>query len=330
MTKEFNTNFRVGQGGLIVVTADFTIVSTNKPRVVQVDATAGPVTLTFPKAVGIGGKRICVMKIDGSANAVTVVPDATDNLNDQSSDSLANQFDSFDYMSDNQDQWTKVSTPGGGNGGNGGGLPVDVSAQFQMYDDFFYATASLVQLWENILGTGGIDITISAVGGVVGRNSSGETGSGAGIRLNQNSLCNVDNDFQLRWRIRGTTITLLAMRAGLQPANSNPGGTFPFGTEPTPYIWFAHDSSGNFFARTHDGSTPNSTDTGIPIDTAFHLFEIIKTGSSIEFKIDGVSVATFTTNLPTGNLQMMSMWQDGENVSKQVQWDTAQLVNDLD
>ena len=211
-------------------------------------------------------------------------------------------------------------------GGGGGGFP-DPVTDFEFYDEFIYNTF-INENWEQLSGTGTWDVTISAIGGIVGRNTSGETSSGGGLRLNQNSLCDVTKDFLLRWRARSVDVSLLATRLGFYPANfSTSVGTFPFGTEPTNRIVFAHNGTEvdtNWRAVTNNGES-TSTDTGVAVDTTFHVFEINRSGSTITFLIDGSQVAQHTTNLPTGNLQLFYYSQDGENVSKQQQIDTAQL-----
>ncbi len=219
---------------------------------------------------------------------------------------------------------TVVTIPGGG---GGGGLP-DPVTDFEFYDEFIYNVAPTVEHWEQLAGSGVWDLTISSIGGVSGRQTTGEGASGGGIRLNQNSLADVAKDFVLRWRTRSVNVSLLANRQGFYPANFSTTFVFPFATEPTPRLVFAHDGTEvdtNWRAETHDGSTLNTTDTGVAVDTSFHVFEINRSGSTITFLIDGASVATYTTNLPTGNLQMFYYSQDGESVPKVQEFDTAQL-----
>jgi hypothetical protein len=68
------------------------------------------------------------------------------------------------------------------------------------------------------------------------------------------------------------------------------------------HAWFRFSSSASdttWKAVTNGGGTSTVTDTGISGDTAFHKFEIAMSASNVVFKIDGVTVATHTTNLPT-------------------------------
>jgi len=66
------------------------------------------------------------------------------------------------------------------------------------------------------------------------------------------------------------------------------------------YAFFSNDgTAGAWRSRTRDGSTYENTDSVGTPDTSYHLFEIIADGSEIVFKIDNVTVATHTTNLPS-------------------------------
>lgn len=224
---------------------------------------------------------------------------------------------------------TIVDIPGGGGGGG-----VDVNTEFRFYDDFIYNTfPTTTDRWDTSGGIGvGWSTVITAIGGQISKNSAGEGASVLRLNLNENSLVDVSKNFICRWRTKSAVVSLIAVRQGLVPANSFPGGIFPFVTVTTPYIWFRSDGTGvttNWQCDTHDGSTLNTADSGVAIDTAFHLFEVERTGTTITFRIDGSVVASFTTNLPIGNLQMTYIVQDGENVQKTQFVDTAELQNDL-
>jgi len=97
-------------------------------------------------------------------------------------------------------------------------------------------------------------------------------------------------------------------------SNTNPSGgseSFVFGlmdkyiAEPaTNYIWIrAVNGTANLLAENYDG-TLTQTDTGVAVDTDWHLFEIVvnAAGSSVDFNIDGTTVATHTTNIPTSDI----------------------------
>ncbi len=82
----------------------------------------------------------------------------------------------------------------------------------------------------------------------------------------------------------------------------------PAGSETvTPkFIGFGVDQAGSltkFLAITHDGGGPTVTVTSVTLDTGFHDFEIVvKSTSRVEFLIDGIKVATHTTEVPSADL----------------------------
>jgi hypothetical protein len=57
----------------------------------------------------------------------------------------------------------------------------------------------------------------------------------------------------------------------------------------------------NFKCRIKDtvGGTTSTADSGVPIDTNFHRFGIVSTGSAYNFFIDGTQVCSFASNLPS-------------------------------
>lgn len=70
-------------------------------------------------------------------------------------------------------------------------------------------------------------------------------------------------------------------------------GAFRFSTNVPDTNWQAYVSS--------SGAAQTVVDTGIPIDTVYHVFKITFTGTSVIFQIDGVTVATITTNIPVAS-----------------------------
>lgn len=107
----------------------------------------------------------------------------------------------------------------------------------------------------------------------------------------------------LRVRARTTAVTNVALGLGFFADQSDgPSGTFPFSNKTNEGLGFFLNGSGNVVAYTDDTTTPVSTDTGVAHDTAFHVYEIDfdPAGTpTITFKIDGSTVHTQTTNLPS-------------------------------
>lgn len=101
MVKVFNQQFKKGQGDVQEVDAD--IVLGSEDFLVLVDATAGPVTVTLLRADGWGGKRFCIMKLDNSVNAVTIVPVAGQTINGEATKTIAGQFEVLDLISDGEE-----------------------------------------------------------------------------------------------------------------------------------------------------------------------------------------------------------------------------------
>lgn len=91
-----------------------------------------------------------------------------------------------------------------------------------------------------------------------------------------------------------------AIRAGHSSANVPPPLDLNFGVT---FEYTDNENGGRWQALTVDGIAETSTDTGITVaaDTWYKLeAETNAAGTSSEFFIDGVSVATNTTNIPTG------------------------------
>lgn len=72
----------------------------------------------------------------------------------------------------------------------------------------------------------------------------------------------------------------------------NPGNGF--------YLQYNRSSSANWLAVSINSNTPTIVDTGIPVTTNWMNFLVTGDNSSVSYSINGSSVATITTNLPTG------------------------------
>ena len=110
MVKRFNPEFRVGQGGILEVSADRSLPG--DAFLVLVDATAGPVIITLQRADGFGGKRFCIKKVDSSVNVVTIVPIVGQTIDGQASIELSNPNAAIEVISDNEN-YDSVGYPGG-------------------------------------------------------------------------------------------------------------------------------------------------------------------------------------------------------------------------
>lgn len=78
--------------GITSVSADYSAAA---ERVILVDATGGPITVTLPALLGMDGRLYSVKKTDASANAVTVDGNSSDTIDGAATSSLASQYDSI-------------------------------------------------------------------------------------------------------------------------------------------------------------------------------------------------------------------------------------------
>jgi hypothetical protein len=98
------TNLRLNY---VAKTASYT-TGTND-TFISADATTGTFPITLPTAVGIPGRFWTVMKIDASANAVTIQGTLSQTLNGVASYTLARQWDSVTFVSNNVN-WYSAQT----------------------------------------------------------------------------------------------------------------------------------------------------------------------------------------------------------------------------
>jgi len=76
-----------------LVAANYTM--TTDDRIIEVDASAGPVTITLVPVSTFRGLKVTIRKADASANAVTVQAAPGDTIDGASSVTMANQNDAF-------------------------------------------------------------------------------------------------------------------------------------------------------------------------------------------------------------------------------------------
>jgi hypothetical protein len=69
-------------------------------KVVKVDATAGAVLVALPPAAASANRMLIFKKIDASANAVTIDPDAAETIDGAATAALAAQWNSLRIVSD--------------------------------------------------------------------------------------------------------------------------------------------------------------------------------------------------------------------------------------
>jgi len=271
----------------------------------------------------------------GEDTTIVTIPSGGGHIIEDEGTPLASQPDlnfvgaGVTATNDGENTATVITIPGGG----GSFSQEEVASPFDnhyLYDEFYYPTST--QLDNHYVKNGSFSVPSQKVSGQVSFTTP-TTNNITHIRTCGGGLSAIEADKKFRFIVRAemTSNTLHAQLINLfVDGGQLPAGSLPFTTNPTPHIQFLQNSGGNWFARTDNGVTPNSTDTGVTADTAMHTFEIVSDPSvpNIVFKIDDVIVATFTTNLPTGLMTMYIGNQNGEASSKTMNVDTMFLFNE--
>jgi len=230
---------------------------------------------------------------------------------------------------------TIVTIPGGGSGAFDPYTTTPETYTY-FYDEFYYPDPNTTAPnfhWERI-GSVAFTVPTGQVGGKIEHSTTAVAGNVSGIRTCAGGLVAVDitKKFKVVWAIELVSgVANTAQRIGLFTEGLAPSGTFPFSSEPTPNLWFAHDGSGNWLAETNNGVTPVSIDTGVAVATGEKVYEISfdPAGTpTVTFKINGVIVATSIANIPTGSLSAGVVLQAGTAATRSMNIDTALIVND--
>lgn len=86
---------------------NYSVLSTDENTLIPVDATGGAITLTLPLlATAAKGFRVGVVKVDSSANSVTVDGNASDTINDVLTDVIHRQYEVVWYIWDGTEWWS--------------------------------------------------------------------------------------------------------------------------------------------------------------------------------------------------------------------------------
>jgi hypothetical protein len=84
------------------VTQNYTVLATD--HMIFVNASGGNITITLPTAVGIIGRQYIIKRVEGSANSVTIDPNASETIEGDATMSLVGQR-SVVIVSDNSNWW---------------------------------------------------------------------------------------------------------------------------------------------------------------------------------------------------------------------------------
>jgi hypothetical protein len=86
--------------------------------------------------------------------------------------------------------------------------------------------------------------------------------------------------------------------------------------------------SSKWIARTGKGGAYTDTSIDMEADTSWHLFEIVSDGSTIVFRIDGETVASHSTNIPSEHMYPYAYIATKEGQTKRIRIDYAQITSD--
>lgn len=91
-------------------TSNYTVTEADRDKIILVDATSGPVTITLLAAATAGnGFRVVVKKIDSSGNAVTTDGNASETIDGATTSVLATQYDSDNLICDGSNWYAFVN-----------------------------------------------------------------------------------------------------------------------------------------------------------------------------------------------------------------------------
>lgn len=173
-----------------------------------------------------------------------------------------------------------------------------------MYDDFLGQTTAGAYAWGASTASGGssavqngITLTSQTIG-LINLFTGGSTTGGSALQL-PNIFVLGGGVISLTWRSIIPTLSNGTDRFTIYQGLSVGGNSTP-----TDGIWFQYSdnvNSGQWQIICRGSSTSTTTNTSTAADTSFHKFriDINAAGSSVTFYIDGTSVGTIATHIPT-------------------------------
>jgi len=217
-----------------------------------------------------------------------------------------------------------VSSPSGG-----ASSPIyDFTTEIIVQDDFLSGNTSNGTVgalgWTVSGGSTTIQVSEANETGIIRRDTSASSGTVAYTSLStlggliQSSATSTD----LIWRLRlnsndaNTTVRVGAF------ANIN-------AVPPADGIYFEKaDADTNWQCVTRiGGATQTKTDSGVAVDTNFHRFRYVRTGTaSVVFYLDTVQVCSHTTNLPSNTIMPTAYIRNAEAASKTMDMGYFQLT----
>lgn len=182
------------------------------------------------------------------------------------------------------------------------------AASVYFFDDFISQQAPAALGWNAVSnGTGATDVT--SVGGATTVGAMGvnsyETGTTATGRtcsnLGLNSLIFGQGAVSYSWRVRVNTLSDGTNRYNLYAGTGDKTAAGDM-VDGVYFQYVDNVNSGNWTLTTSNNSVRTTADSGVPVvaNTWINLGAVVNAaGTSAQFFVDGTSVGTITTNIPT-------------------------------
>ena len=178
------------------------------------------------------------------------------------------------------------------------------TTSLEIFDDFcFYSATSPVTGW--VTGTATYAYQ-NAPNGVL--NFYGGTGTEFKGIFMESRPFQITSGLTITYeaRVKKADVTYKYLYAGMLDQVIGPGNMIAIGD---------NVNGANYKAYSTLAGATTTTDTGVAIDTSWHIFKIVATPSDVKFYIDGVLKATHTTNIPTTNIGPAVTCYDSATIS---------------
>jgi hypothetical protein len=184
------------------------------------------------------------------------------------------------------------------------------------YDDFL-GNAYNNRTWG---GTATVKTLLDLVeGGVLRIGTSATSGSTAYNDWASARSLLVSKNVLMEAKCRAVQSTYIYIEIGLNYDGSNR------------IMFYADESSGGsatWKAFSQSAGASTAVDTGVALDTGWHIFRIECSSTAVKFYIDEVLVATVTTNIPTLHLSPRFLVMAKENAEKDLDTDYVFIMED--
>lgn len=198
-----------------------------------------------------------------------------------------------------------------------GNLTNNLFLSANMFDDFVCAV--LDDFWTtSVIGTGSLVAVIGAKGGQVRIRAGNAAARSAELIL---GLVGVSaSGFNPKFKIRAKADSVVT------------NAEFWFELvwiDASNYIYLRAVTGGNWILYAASGGTTTQVDTGIALDSSWHIFEVMAQSGQATAYIDGILRATITTNVPTGaGRPSVYIYASGAGGTKDLLVDAISFVSD--